>query len=105
MQTLLQRLSNPLKIISEKEFELDPSHLPDELKERFEDASYTKPTRLSLKNPAPIGAEFLHRSHPIVEILSDYVVEHTLDYRNDNPIGGRCAVIETSEVDHAYSCS
>lgn len=103
MQTLLQRLSNPLKIISEKEFELDPSHLPDELKERFEDASYTKPTRLSLKNPAPIGAEFLHRSHPIVEILSDYVVEHTLDYRNDNPIGGRCAVIETSEVDHAYS--
>ena len=65
--------------------------------------SYTKPTRLSLKNP-PIGAG-LHRCHPIVEILSDYVVEHTLDYRNDNPIGGRCAVIETSEVIMRIPCS
>ena len=103
MQTLLQRLSNPLRTISEKEFELDPSHLPSELKDRFAEASYEKPIRLSMKNPAPIGAEFLHRSHPIVEILSDYVVENTLDYRNDKPIGGRCAVIETSEVDQAYS--
>ena len=103
MQTLLQRLSNPLRAISEKEFELDPSHLPSELKDRFVEASYEKPIRLSMKNPAPIGAEFLHRSHPIVEILCDYVVENTLDYRNDKPIGGRCAVIETSEVDQAYS--
>jgi ERCC4-related helicase len=103
MGTLLQRLSNPLKVISEKDFELDPTNLPEELRVRLNEASYDKPVRLSLKNPAPIGAEFIHRSHPIVEILSDYIVENTLDIRNGNPIGGRCAVIETDEVDHSYS--
>jgi superfamily II DNA or RNA helicase len=103
MGTLLQRLGNPLKEISDKEYELNPASLPEELKARFIEATYHKPVRLSLSYPPSVGAEFIHRSHPVVELLADYIVENTLDYRNEKPIGGRCAVIETSDVDKVHS--
>ncbi|MFA5699458.1 MAG: helicase-related protein [Sphaerochaeta sp.] len=99
---LLSRLGIAPNERLEKEFEIDPTSLPEELKLRFAEASYLKPFRLSLKNPAPEGAQFIHRSHPVVDIFSDYIVENTLDEHNEKPVGGRAAVIETLEVDQVY---
>jgi superfamily II DNA or RNA helicase len=102
ISTLLSRLGGKPKKTAEHAYEIDPSVLPSELRGRLGEASYDKPFQFSLKNPAPEGAQFIHRSHPVVDILSDYIVEDTLDEHNDRPIGGRAAVIETTEVEQVY---
>ncbi len=102
-RTLLARIGCPLQPKASQEYRIDPTCFPTTLKEQVKDHAYEKPFGISFSFPPQIGSEFIHRSHPLVEVMADYVLEDTLDYKNEKPLGGRCSVIETSAVNEAYS--
>ncbi len=65
-----------------------PKHLPEALRQRLADAGITGEQTL-------IPAE-LHRSHPIVTLLAQHLLEDTLE--SQQPIAARCAVTVTADV-------
>jgi hypothetical protein len=103
MKDILGRLNNPLVENAKGEYTLKPEFLPADLKTRFKEAFYEKPIQIAFKYPPQVGSEFIQRSHPLVELLADYVLENTLDYKNSSPIAGRCSVIETEGVAQVHA--
>ncbi len=102
-RTLLARIGCPMQPNDSQEYKIDPTCFPTVLKEQVRDHLYEKPFGISFSFPPQIGSEFIHRSHPLVEVMADYVLEDTLDLKNEKPLGGRCSVIETAAVKDAYS--
>jgi superfamily II DNA or RNA helicase len=80
-------------------------HLPAAIKERLAGAGFAKSLRLAFRAPIPAGAEFVHRSHPLVALIADEVVERALA---EPPLAGsatgdalpasRCGALFTSAV-------
>lgn len=102
-RTLLARIGCPMQAKASEEYRIDPACFPTTLKDQVKDHSYEKPFSISFSLKALRGTEHIHRNHPLVEVMADYVLEDTLDMKNENPIGGRCSVIETSEVSEVFS--
>lgn len=102
-KTLLARIGCPMQPKTPQEYRIDPTCFPTTLKDQVKDHAFEKPFGISFTFPPQVGSEFIHRSHPLVEVLSDYVLENTLDFKNQNPLGGRCSVIETTGVSEVYS--
>ncbi len=73
------------------------AHLPKPLRDRLAAAGLGDSPRLSFEPMAPAGAEHVHRAHPLVATLADYVAERGLDA--DQPaVGARCSALFTSGV-------
>ncbi|MGD0105152.1 MAG: helicase-related protein [Rhodopila sp.] len=93
-----ERLRTPLQPIGEDRFRLSADNLPTPVRERLESAGlHAKSLRVAFRLPAPAGFEFIHRTHPLVASLADYLTERAL--AEDLPdLAARCGAITTRAV-------
>jgi superfamily II DNA or RNA helicase len=92
-----QRLGAPLEE-RKGHYRLPIAHLPKPLQERLEAIGLDKTPKLafSLKDK-PVRVEYVHRSHPLVATIADYVAEQALDA--DRPeIAARCGAAFTKAI-------
>lgn len=77
---------------------LPTKHLPKQLQDRLFAIGFKPSAKIAFKRPVPSGVVYIHRCHPLVSTLADYIVEQGLD--NDIPEGGaRTSAIFTKDVD------
>ena len=92
------RLNSPLEPWKSRAFRLLPTHLPQILKERLTLEGITKPVPIYFDPKAPVpGARFLHRTHPIVSLLADTLLEDSLS-GTGHPLAARCSATVTESV-------
>ena len=89
VQTACARLNAPLELFKGNRFKLLPQHFPEALKLRFADEGIEKPTLIDFTQ--------LHRSHPIVSLLAEHLLEDAL--LGEKPLAARCAATVTEAVD------
>lgn len=89
VQNACARLNAPLEPSRGNSFRLLPQHLPQVLRLRFADEGMEKEQRIDFSQ--------LHRSHPLVSLLAEHLLEEAL--LGDNPVAARAAVTVTTEVD------
>jgi len=73
------------------------AHLPLELKERLESANLLHLRLIDFNYPSEGGAEFIHRTHPLVGHLADFVAEHAMAGDNTELVA-RAGAIFTEQV-------
>ncbi|WP_064306463.1 helicase-related protein, partial [Acidithiobacillus caldus] len=83
------RLNAPLEKARTEQFRLLPQHLPEALRLRLADEG--------INEALTIDFNTLHRSHPLVTVLADYLLETSL--ADGSPIAARCAATITDAVD------
>ena len=73
----------------------------DSLRKDAEERGLFGTVKVSFSFPAPAGYVYIHRSHPLISMLSSYVFEFVLsDYKDKGySLGTRCSAVETSAVD------
>lgn len=89
LTTASARLNAPLSKTKSNHFQFLPKYLPEALKLRLQDEGIDKPLSLDFNE--------LHRSHPLVSIMADYLLEDSL--QEESPVAARCAVTETDAVE------
>jgi hypothetical protein len=89
VQTACARLNAPLEQGKRKHFKLLPQHFPEALKLRFAEEGIDKPLTIDFLQ--------LHRSHPVVTLLAEHLLEEAL--LGDKPLAARCATTVTESVD------
>jgi hypothetical protein len=105
MDTALSYLGSPLVKNTDETYTFDPTLLPDggysskSLRERLENVNCGTKRRIGFSSAQ--GSCFIHRSHPIVSVLADYILEQALE-KSSGParsgLAGRAAVFETEAV-------
>jgi len=80
----VERLGAPLEDLRGQK-KLPVPHLPPALRDRLAGAGFEKALRLSFRPPIPAGAEFIHRSHPLVALIADEVAERALAESPETP--------------------
>jgi ERCC4-related helicase len=102
LETALRYLGSPLQKEKGDIWKYDPSQLDTSLRERLAEENSGKPRLLGFKPEQ--GAIFIHRSHPLVSIVADYILENALEKNrngispNSQAAAARCAVFETGSV-------
>lgn len=91
------RLNSPLENYRRKGYRLLPQHLPATLRERLTHEKIEKPLAIDFHYPPVTGAQFVHRSHPLVSLLADTLLESALT--EERPLAARTAVTITPEVE------
>lgn len=89
VKSACSRLSAPLESARGNKYRFLPQHLPANLKSRLADEGIEKPIILDFNE--------LHRSHPLVTVLADHLIEESL--QGDSNIAARCAATVTNAVD------
>ncbi|KRA33541.1 helicase SNF2 [Rhodanobacter sp. Root627] len=89
VQSACARLNAPLEPTTRNRFRLLPQHFPEALRLRLADEGIDKPLILDFAQ--------LHRSHPLVTLLAEHLLEEAL--QEDKPIAARCAATVTADVD------
>ena len=89
VQTACARLNAPLEPAKRNTFRLSPQHFPESLRLRMADEGIEKILSIDFGQ--------LHRSHPVVTLLADHLLEEAL--LGDKPIAARCAATVTDDVD------
>lgn len=74
-----------------------PEHLPPELRERLEGEGITKPLPIDFDYPPVGGAQWVHRSHPLVAVLADALLESALE--GETRYVARAGVCRSDEVE------
>ena len=69
----------PLRTIKGECYRLPVDHLPLPVRERLAAIGIDKPFKLTFSPPAPAGVEHVHRAHPLIVALAEYVAERTLE--------------------------
>jgi superfamily II DNA or RNA helicase len=104
VSTALIRLHAPLQKTGTKSYHFNPSQLPQVLKERLQAEGIEKPADIGFSYPPDKGSRFVHRSHALVSLLADELLEGALGGgKDDLPIARRAAVFESSTVDEVTS--
>ncbi|MDR1190854.1 MAG: DEAD/DEAH box helicase [Verrucomicrobiales bacterium] len=80
-------------------FRFLPQHLPAALRERLAAVGLDQPLTVAFHYPSAIGAHFIHRTHPLVSLIADHVLESALDDSSRSAVASRCAVTVTKDVD------
>ena len=83
------RLNAPLEPIRNQHFRFLPQHLPEALRLRLSDEGISKPLQLNFNE--------LHRSHPLVSVLAEHLLETSL--AGEVGIAARCAATLTDAVE------
>lgn len=95
-------LNAPLESAGDRLWRLAPAHLPDLLRERLDEAGVDprKPLAISFHSTSTEGAVFIHRSHPLVVTLAEYVMESAIagPEIGQPPLASRCAVALSNAV-------
>ena len=89
VQTACARLNAPLEPFKGNRFKLLPQHFPEALKLRLADEGIEKPLTIDFTQ--------LHRSHPVVSLLAEHLLEEAL--LGEKPLAARCAATVTESVD------
>jgi superfamily II DNA or RNA helicase len=95
-----ERLHAPLEVlrtIKSDCYRLPVDHLPVPVRERLAAIGIDKPLKLTFSPPAPGGVEHVHRAHPLMVALAEYVAERTLDEEVPD-LAARSGAIFTDEV-------
>lgn len=92
-----ERLGAPLDA-QDGYYRMPVAYLPTPLQDRLEAIGFGSAAKVAFEQPAPAGASYIHRAHPLVVALADHVAEQALDA--DSPaIGARCSAVYTEGVD------
>jgi superfamily II DNA or RNA helicase len=91
------RLNAPLEPRARHGWRLLPQHLPQIVRERLADEGITRPLPVDFHYPPAVGTRFIHRSHPLVGLLADHLLEGAL--AGDVPLAARAAATVTGDVD------
>lgn len=89
VQSACARLNAPLEPAKGNRFRFLPQHLPEALRQRLGDDGWDKPQTLDFDE--------LHRSHPLVSLLAEHLLEESL--QGQAKLAARCAVTLTESVD------
>ncbi|MFZ6720228.1 helicase-related protein [Undibacterium sp. Ji49W] len=89
VQSACARLNAPLEPMRKQQFRFLPQHLPEGLRMRLADEGIDKALLLNFNE--------LHRSHPLVSALAEYLLETSLV--GEASIVARCAATLTDAVD------
>lgn len=89
VQTACARLNAPLEVGKRNNYKLLPQHFPEVFKQRLADEGIEKPLLLNFTE--------LHRSHPVVTLLAEHLLEEAL--LGEKPLAARCAATVTEAVD------
>lgn len=76
---------------------LPVGHFPKPVQDRLEAVGFKPAERIAFAHPAPIGASYIHRTHPLVTTLADYVSEKALDAHSPE-VGARVSATFTRGV-------
>lgn len=90
LQSACVRLGSPLEM-GRKQSRFLPQHLPEALRQRLSDEGIDKPLNIDFAE--------LHRSHPLVGLLAQHLLEDALS--SEQPLAARCAATLTDDVDVA----
>ncbi len=86
------RLNAPLEQTRKQQFRFQPQYLPEALRLRLADEGISKPLLLNFNE--------LHRSHPLVSVLAEHLLETSLNTSEQTAeIAARCAATLTEAVD------
>jgi len=72
------QLGAPLQPVKQH-FKLLTQHLPPAVRERLAAEGLSNTLRIDFHQPAAQGASFVHRTHPLVSVLADTLLEQALD--------------------------
>lgn len=75
------QLGAPLQPVKQH-FKLLTEHLPPAVRERLAAEGLANTLRIDFHQPAAQGANFVHRTHPLVSVLADTLLEQALDDAN-----------------------
>lgn len=89
LQSACVRLGSPLEIGRKQTVRFLPQHLPEALRQRLADEGIDK--------PQIIDSSELHRSHPLVGLLAQHLLEDALG--GERPLAARCAATLTNDVE------
>ncbi len=92
-----ERLGAPLDPLKSGGFRAPLKHLPREVKERLEVSGLLDLKKLDFHYPTVRGAEFIHRTHPLVGHLADFIAEQAMS-GEDTDLVARAGAIYTREV-------
>lgn len=76
------QLSAPLEATSKagaNHWKLHTDSFPAAVRERLEGEGLVGTLRIDFHQPAAPGAQFIHRTHPLVSVLADYLLESALE--------------------------
>lgn len=73
------------------------AHLPKPLQERLDAIGFKPSSKIAFSQPTPPRADYIHRAHPLVAALADYIAEQTLE-SDSSTIGARGSAIFTLGV-------
>lgn len=82
VKRIAQQLGTPLEKSSQTAasyWKLDSSSLPLAVRERLEGEGISGKLRIDFHQPPAPGTQFIHRTHPIVSVLADFLLETALD--------------------------
>ncbi|MBF0125003.1 MAG: helicase SNF2, partial [Magnetococcales bacterium] len=92
-----ERLGAPLERVRDH-FRLPLRHLPPPLRERLAAVDLAADSlRITFTHPAPSGVSHIHRTHPLVTTLAEYVAERALE-QEEPELAARCGALFTSGV-------
>ncbi|QDS15202.1 helicase-related protein [Xanthomonas arboricola] len=89
LQSACVRLGAPLEIGRKQTARFLPQHLPEALRQRLADEGIDKPQLIDFSE--------LHRSHPLVGLLAQHLLEDALS--GERPLAARCAATLTNDVE------
>lgn len=89
LQSACVRLGSPLEIGRKQTARFLPKHLPEALRQRLADEGIDKPQLIDFSE--------LHRSHPLVGLLAQHLLEDALG--GERPLAARCAATLTNDVE------
>lgn len=89
LQSACVRLGSPLEIGRKQTARFLPQHLPEALRQRLADDGIDKPQLIDFSE--------LHRSHPLVGLLAQHLLEDALG--GERPLAARCAATLTNDVE------
>jgi len=92
VQSACTRLNAPLEPTRKQQYRFLPQHLPEALRQRLADDGIDKPLLLNFNE--------LHRSHPLVCVLAEHLLETSLATDGQSAgIAARCAATLTDAVE------
>ena len=92
-----ERLGAPLNHQSKGGYRAPLAHLIPQLRERLEAQGLAHINRVDFKYPTAPQCEFIHRTHPLVSLLADYLAEVAMSGQDTNLVA-RAGAIFTKAV-------
>lgn len=91
LQSACARLNAPLERKHGQTYRFLPQYLPEALQQRLADEGIDKPLLINLDE--------IHRSHPLVSVIAEHLLENSLVSDGNGGIAARCAATLTEDVD------